>query len=99
MDAIGLRADAPRLHELHRRFAPCFKRRECQEHSLGYLRGLLPGDGRKRVEPMAPVFGAPSPVEAEIPRSTVLAWQRFLTVSPRDAQDVQRKIQAVFKRP
>ena len=41
MDTIELRAAATRLLNLHQRFAPCFGRRECQEHSLGYLRGLL----------------------------------------------------------
>jgi len=96
MDTIELRAAAGRLYKLHGRFAPCFGRRECQEHSLGYLRGLLLADGRKSVEPMALVFAGPSQSEAEIERSNVLAWQRFLTVSPWEAQDVQREIQAVF---
>jgi SRSO17 transposase len=96
MDTTGLRAAAARLHGLHGRFASCFGRRECQEHSLGYLRGLLLGGGRKSVEPMALVFGGPSEVEPEMKRRNVLAWQRFLTVSPWEAQDVQREIQAVF---
>jgi SRSO17 transposase len=97
MDTTGLRAAAARLQGLHGRFAGCFGRRECQEHSLGYLRGLLLGDGRRSVEPMALVFGGPSESEAEIKRSNVLAWQRFLTVSPWEAQDVQREIQALFQ--
>ena len=50
----------------------------------------------KSVEPMALVFGGPSDIEPEIKRSNVLAWQRFLTVSPWEAQAVQREIQAVF---
>jgi hypothetical protein len=52
MDTIELRAATARLLNLHERFAPCFGRRECQKHSLGYLRGLLLADGRKSVEPM-----------------------------------------------
>jgi SRSO17 transposase len=97
MDAVELRAAAARLQRLHGRFAPCFGRRECREHSLGYLRGLLLADDRKSVEPMAMVFGGPSDVEAEIDQRVVLAWQRFLTVSPWEAQAVQQEIQAVFK--
>jgi SRSO17 transposase len=96
MDTIGLRAAAEQLETLHGRFIPCFGRPEPQEHSLGYLRGLLLAEGRKSVEPMALVFGGPSPWEVEISRSNVLAWQRFLTVSPWEAQAVQREIQAVF---
>ena len=96
MDTIELRAAAARLQKLHGRFAPYFGRRECREHSLGYLRGLLLAEGRKSVEPMAMVFGGPSESEAEIKPSNVLAWQRFLTVSPWEAEDVQREIQAVF---
>ena len=96
MDTIGLRAAAARLRGLHGRFAPCFGRRECREHSLGYLRGLLLAEGRKSVEPMALMFGGPSGVDPEIDQSNVLSWQRFLTVSPWEAEAVQREIQAVF---
>jgi SRSO17 transposase len=96
MDTIELRAASERLTKLHERFAPCFGRRECQEHSLGYLRGLLLGTGRKSVEPMALVFGGSSPEQAEIEQSVALAWQRFLTVSPWEAKAVQQEIQAVF---
>jgi SRSO17 transposase len=96
MDTIELRAASERLAELHGRFVPCFGRREPQGHSLGYLRGLLLGTGRKSVEPMALVFGGPSPDQPEIEQSVALAWQRFLTCSPWEAQDVQREIQAVF---
>jgi len=96
MDTIELRAAAGRLLKLHGRFAPCFGRRECREHSLGYLRGLLLAGGRKSVEPMALVFGGPSEDQAQIEQSVVLAWQRFLTVSPWEAQDVQQEVQAVF---
>jgi SRSO17 transposase len=96
MDTTGLRAAATQLEELHGRFALCFGRRECREHALGYLRGLLLSEGRKSVEPMALVFAGPSDSEVEVERSNVLAWQRFLTVSPWEAQAVQREIQAVF---
>jgi len=96
MDTVELRAAAARLQELHGRFAPYFGRRECREHSLGYLRGLLLAEGRKSVEPMALVFGGPSENEPEIDQSIALAWQRFLTVSPWEAQTVQREIQSVF---
>jgi SRSO17 transposase len=96
MDTIELRAASERLVNLHERFAPCFGRRECREHALGYLRGLLLGTGRKSVEPMALVFGGSSPDRPEIEQSVALAWQRFLTVSPWEAQAVQQEIQAVF---
>jgi len=96
MDAIELRAAASRLQKFHGRFARLFGRRECQEHALGYLRGLLLAEGRKSVEPMALMFGGPSGVEPEIDQSIVLSWQRFLTVSPWEAQAVQREIEAVF---
>jgi SRSO17 transposase len=96
MDTIELRAAAERLQKLHERFAPCFGRRECREHSLGYLRGLLLAEGRKSVEPMALVFGGPSSEQPDIEQSAALAWQRFLTCSPWEAQDVQQEIQAVF---
>jgi len=96
MDTTELRAAAAKLQKLHERFAPCFGRREPQEHSLGYLRGLLLADTRKSIEPMALVFGGPSPEQPEIEQSIALAWQRFLTVSPWEAQAVQQQIQAVF---
>ena len=96
MDTIELRAAEARLQRLHGRFLPCFGRRECREHSLGYLRGLLLAGGRKSVEPMALVFGGPSEDPTKIEQSIVLAWQRFLTVSPWEAQNVQRELQAVF---
>jgi SRSO17 transposase len=96
MDTIELRAAAVRLHKLHERFAPYFGRRESREHCLGYLRGLLLAGGRKSIEPMAMVFGGPSEVQVQIGQSVVLAWQRFLTVSPWEARAVQQEIQAVF---
>jgi SRSO17 transposase len=96
MDTVELRAAAAKLQKLHQRFVPCFGRRESQEHSLGYLRGLLLAEGRKSIEPMALVFGGPSVDQPEIQQSNALAWQRFITVSPWEAQAVQQEIQAVF---
>jgi SRSO17 transposase len=96
MDTIELRAASGWLTKLHERFAHCFGRRESREHSLGYLRGLLLGTGRKSVEPMALVFGGSSLDQPEIEQSIALAWQRFLTLSPWEAQAVQQEIQAVF---
>ena len=96
MDTIELRAASERLTKLHGRFASCFGRRECREHALGYLRGLLLGTGRKSVEPMALLFGGSSPGQPKIEQSVALAWQRFLTVSPWEAKAVQQEIQAVF---
>jgi SRSO17 transposase len=96
MDTIELRAASNRLTNLHEHFASCFGRRECREHALGYLRGLLLGIGRKSVEPMALVFGGSSPNQPQIEQSVALAWQRFLTVSPWEANAVQRELQAVF---
>jgi len=96
MDTVELRAAAARLRNLHQRFAPCFGRRECREHSLGYLHGLLLAGGRKSVEPMALRFGGATDDQPKIDQNIVLAWQRFLTVSPWEAQDVQQELQAVF---
>jgi len=96
MDTVELRAAAARLLNLHQRFAPCFGRRECREHSLGYLHGLLLAGGRKSVEPMALRFGGATDDQPKIDQNIVLAWQRFLTVSPWEAQDVQQELQAVF---
>jgi SRSO17 transposase len=96
MDTIALRAAAERLTKLHGRFAPCFGRRECREHAVGYVRGLLLGTERKSVEPMALVFGRDSAESPQIEQRVALAWQRFLTVSPWEAREVQQEIQAVF---
>jgi SRSO17 transposase len=96
MDTVELRAAAERLVGLHGRFAPLFGRRECWEHSLGYLRGLLLADGRKNAEAMSLIFGGRSDVDVKIEQGIALAWQRFLTVSPWEAQAVQQEIQAVF---
>lgn len=96
MKTVELRAAADKLEGLHRRFADLFGRHESREHSFGYLRALLLADGRKSVEPMALMFGGPSRLEPLIDQRVVLSWQRFITVSPWEAQAVQREIQAVF---
>ena len=97
MDTAELRAAAERLLKLHGRFALCFGRRESQEHSRDYLRGLLLAEGRKSVEPMALLFAEPSENGPRIAQSKVLAQQRFLTVSPWKADDVMQEVQAVFR--
>ena len=89
-----LRAAAGQLVNLHRRFAPHFGRKEPQEHSLEYLQGLLAGQGRKSVEPIALLFGKPS--EEGISQKQVVALQRFLTFSPWQATAVHKELQAVF---
>ena len=45
---------------------------------------------------MALLFGGPSDEQPNIDQNIVLAWQRFLTVSPWEARDVQQELQAVF---
>ena len=45
-------AAAKRLMALHQRFARWFGRREAQEHSLVYLKGLLSDQQWKSVEPI-----------------------------------------------
>lgn len=94
MTTVEMRAAAVDLVRLHRRFAPWFGRREAQNHARVYLNGLLLGEGRKSVEPMALAFAehdddAPT-------QNRVLGLQRFLTASPWQSQGVQREIQAVF---
>ena len=45
---------------------------------------------------MALIFAGFSPDQPRIHQPTVLSWQRFLTVSPWEAQNVQQEFQAVF---
>jgi len=90
-----LRAAAGELRFLHQRFAPLFGRKEAREKSLVYLNGLLLGEGRKSVEPLALQFAeAHNPEQGS--QNRVLGLQRFLTASPWRSADVQREIQAVF---
>lgn len=91
-----LRAAAGRLNGLHERLSPCFGRVEAQNHALTYLRGLLLTEGRKSVEPMALALSDRSSEEPAFSQTPVIALQRFLTVSPWEAADVQREIQAIF---
>ena len=96
MEGIDLRAAAERLDELHARFAPWFRRREARAHSLTYLRGLLLAEGRKSVERLTLQL-VPRETDVALERQAdVLAMQRFLTLSPWEATDVQAEIQAVF---
>ena len=96
MERIDLRAAAGELDSLHGRFAPRFGRREAREHSLTYVRGLLLAEGRKNVERMALQLVPRDTDEALDRQADVLAIQRFLTLAPWEATDVQTEIQAVF---
>lgn len=96
MVRIELRAAAKELERLHARYAPHFGRREAREHAHVYVRGLLLSEGRKSVEPMALRFGKRVEGAAGVTQDEVLALQRFLTISPWEAQDVQRELQADF---
>jgi hypothetical protein len=48
-----VRAAARKVTVLHERFAPLFGRKEAQEHSQVYVKGLLSGEKRKSIEPLA----------------------------------------------
>jgi len=86
MTTDELRAAADGLVALHQRFAPLFGYQQAQNHARVYLTGLLLGEGRKSVEPIALRFGD----------GQVHALQKFLTLSPWDVQTVQEETQAVF---
>lgn len=90
-----VRAAARRLTRLHRRFRRYFGRREAQEHSVVYLRGLMLAEGRKNVESIALQF-ADGRQGGAAGQNEVLSLQGFLSDSPWSAQDVQREIQAMF---
>jgi SRSO17 transposase len=79
----------------HGRFTPLFGRREAQEHSLVYVRGLLSDQQRKSIEPIALRF-ARGPDDAAATQNEVVALQGFITVSPWKEEDVFHEIQAVF---
>jgi SRSO17 transposase len=53
MTRDDVRAAAKRVTRWHERFAGLFGRREPQEHSLVYVKGLMSGQKRKSVEPIA----------------------------------------------
>lgn len=94
MTTVEMRAAAKGLVRFHVRFAPCFGRTEPQQHAQVYLNGLLLGEGRKSVEPLALTFAERD--EDAGTQNRVLGLQRFLTASPWQSSDVQREIQAVF---
>jgi SRSO17 transposase len=90
-----VRAAAKRLKVWHQRFARLFGRREAQEHSLVYLKGLMSDQQWKSVEPIALRF-ARGHHGAAATQKEVVALQGFITASPWLAFDVFREIQAVF---
>ena len=90
-----VRAAARRVTQWHERFAPLFGRREAQEHSLVYLKGLLSNQMRKSIEPLALHF-ARGPEGAAATQNEVVALQGFITYSPWKEADVFQEIQAVF---
>lgn len=90
-----VRAAARRVVRWHKRFAGLFGRKEPQGHSLVYLKGLMSGQKRKSVEPIALHF-ARGPDGAAATQKEVVALQHFLTVSPWEAGGVFQEIQAVF---
>ena len=95
MDTVELRSGGT-VAEVAWAFRPVLWPTRVSRACAGYLRGLLLAEGRKSVEPMAFVFGGPSSDQPEIQQCVALAWQRFITVSPWEAQAVQQEIQAVF---
>jgi SRSO17 transposase len=90
-----VRAAAKRVAQWHERFAGLFGRRESREHSLVYVKGLMSGQKRKSVEPIALQF-ARGPQGVAATQNEVVALQEFLTHSPWEAGDVFQEIQAVF---
>lgn len=90
-----VRACGKKISGFHERFASAFGRREAREHSLVYLLGLILAEGRKNIERIALRFakgrdGSPAG------QSEVVALQEFITLSPWQAEEVQRRIQATF---
>jgi SRSO17 transposase len=90
-----VRAAARRVTHWHERFAPLFGRREAQEHSQVYVKGLLSNQRRKSIEPLALQF-ARGPDGAAATQNEVVALQGFITHSPWKEADVFREIQSVF---
>ena len=90
-----LRACARKISAFHERFASGFGRKEARAHALVYLKGLILGEGRKNVERMALRF-ATAPDGSPATQNEVVALQEFLTLSPWQAREVQRKIQLTF---
>ena len=90
-----MRAAARKLTRWHERFAPLFGRREAQEHSRVYVKGLLSDQKRKSIQPIALQF-ARGPHGAAATQNEVVAMQGFITHSPWKVMDVFGEIQAVF---
>ncbi len=90
-----VRAAARRVIRWHRRFAGWFGRREAQEHSEIYLRGLLSNVRRKNVEAVALRF-AGGKDGCAAGEKDVVALQGFITESPWQWAPIQAEIQAVF---
>ena len=90
-----VRAAARRVTQWHKRFAPLFGRREAQEHSRVYVKGLLSNQQRKSIEPIALQF-ARGPDGAAAVQKEVVALQSFITKSPWEVSKVFAEIQAVF---
>jgi SRSO17 transposase len=90
-----VRAAARRVALWHERFAPLFGRREAQEHSRVYVKGLMSEQQRKSIEPIALQF-ARGPAGAAATQNEVVALQSFITESPWEASKVFAEIQAVF---
>ena len=96
MTRDDVRAAARRVTRWHERFAGLFGRKEPRGHSLVYVKGLMSGQKRKSVEPMALQF-ARGPNGAAATQNQVVALQGFLTHSPWEAMGVFQKIQTVFR--
>jgi SRSO17 transposase len=90
-----VRAAGRRVARWHGRFTGRFGRRETQEHSEVYLRGLLSNLRRKNVEAIALRFSE-SKNGALAEQKEVVALQAFVTASPWGAGEVQQELQAVF---
>ena len=90
-----LRAAGRRVAQWHKRFAGLFGRKESQEHSQLYVRGLISDEPRKNVEAIALRFAHRKDGTASAEKE-VVALQGFITASPWEWGGVQREIQAVF---
>lgn len=95
MTRDDVRAAGRRMARWHQRFVALFGRREAQEHSEVYLRGLCSNLRRKNVEAIALRF-AKARDGAAAEEKEVVAMQSFVTASPWEAGQLQREIQAVF---
>ncbi len=90
-----VRAAARRVTRWHERFGPLFGRREAEEHSRVYVKGLMSDQPRKSIEPIALQF-ARGPKGEAAAQNEVVALQSFITESPWEMAKVFAEIQAVF---